>query len=305
MKKLLFALCLFYIHVVEAQNVLEPKEFLGYELGSRFTQHYKVVDYFRHVADVAATVELKQYGETYEHRPLIYAVISSVDNLRNLEQIRTDNLRRTGLQEGTPSATKKAIIWLSYNVHGNEASSLEASMLTLYALANSQNAKIQEWLKNTIVILDPCINPDGRDRYANFYTQYFNTTPNEDYDAKEHHEPWPGGRPNHYLFDLNRDWAWATQRETQFRLKAYHEWMPHVHVDFHEQGFKKRMPIFYKNRHSLSLLQITILLRDSFCISYHFHKGMVRFFQLQYPYGLAAEAHAHAYHPFEQHQLNL
>jgi hypothetical protein len=237
MKKLLFALCLFYVHVVEAQNVLEPKEFLGYELGSRFTQHYKVVDYFKHVADVAATVELKQYGETYEHRPLIYAVISSVDNLRNLEQIRTDNLKRTGLQEGTPSATKKAIIWLSYNVHGNEASSLEASMLTLYALANSQNAKIQEWLKNTIVILDPCINPDGRDRYANFYTQYFNTTPNEDYDAKEHHEPWPGGRPNHYLFDLNRDWAWATQRETQFRLKAYHEWMPHVHVDFHEQGF--------------------------------------------------------------------
>ena len=110
-------------------------------------------------------------------------------------------------------------------------------MLTLYELANTSNAKTQEWLKNTIVILDPCINPDGRDRYANFYNQYLNNPPNSNGDAKEHREPWPGGRANHYLFDLNRDWAWGTQIETQQRLKVYHEWMPHVHVDFHEQGY--------------------------------------------------------------------
>ena len=126
---------------------------------------------------------------------------------------------------------------MSYNVHGNEASSLEASMLTLYDLANTTNTKTQEWLRNAIIILDPCINPDGRDRYANFFNQYFNIPANTSSDAKEHHEPWPGGRGNHYLFDLNRDWAWGTQVETQQRLKIYHEWMPHVHVDFHEQGY--------------------------------------------------------------------
>ena len=229
----LYVLC---VYTSEAQKLLTPKEFLGYELGDRITQHYRVVEYFRHVAEVMPTVELKQYGETYEHRPLIYAIVTAADNLKDIEQQRLNNLRRTGLVEGAPSGDKKAIIWLSYNVHGNEASSLEASMLTLYELANPLNSKTQGWLKNTIVILDPCINPDGRDRYANFYNQYINSPSNSNGDAKEHREPWPGGRTNHYLFDLNRDWAWGTQTETRQRLKIYHEWMPHVHVDFHEQN---------------------------------------------------------------------
>lgn len=219
-----------------AQNGLKsPSEFLGYELGERFTRHHKVVEYFQHVAAFNADFKVAQYGETYEGRPLIYGIISSPENIRNLEQIRTDNLRRTGMLEGQPKE-KKAIVWLSYNVHGNESCSMEAVMWTLYDLANPANAKTKEWLKNTVVILDPCINPDGRDRYANFYNQYGNVIPNSNSDAKEHREPWPGGRPNHYLFDLNRDWAWLTQKESKQRIKIYNEWFPHVHVDFHEQG---------------------------------------------------------------------
>ena len=116
-------------------------------------------------------------------------------------------------------------------------------MKTLYELANSGNAKTQEWLKNTVVIMDPCINPDGRDRYANFYNQYGNYPPNPSGDSKEHREPWPGGRANHYLFDLNRDWAWQSQTESQARIKVYNEWMPHVHVDFHEMGYNN--PYFF------------------------------------------------------------
>jgi hypothetical protein len=236
-KLLLYLIVLSTVGVNFAQQKLQsPKEFLGYELGDRFTRHHKVIEYFKHVADVLTNVSMTQYGETYENRPLVYAVITSPENFNNLEQIRTDNLKRTGLLEGAPSPNKKAIVWLSYNVHGNEANSLEASMLTLYELANPSNAKTQEWLKNTVVIIDPCINPDGRDRYANFYNQYRNHPANENGDAKEHHEAWPGGRANHYLFDLNRDWAWETQVETQQRIKVYHRWMPHVHVDFHEQG---------------------------------------------------------------------
>jgi Zinc carboxypeptidase len=219
-----------------AQKLLSPKEFLGYEPGDRFTRHYRVMEYFKHVADEAPGVELRTYGETYENRPLVYAIITSTENFKNLEQIRLDNLRRTGLAEGNASGEKNAIIWMSYSVHGNEASSLEASMLTLYDLANSDNTRTQEWLKNTVIIIDPCINPDGRDRYANFYNQYFNLPANSSGDAKEHREPWPGGRSNHYLFDLNRDWAWETQIESQQRLKIYNQWMPHVHIDFHEQG---------------------------------------------------------------------
>ncbi len=239
MKKLFIAaICFVQLLTVSAQQkLLSPKEFLGYELGDRFTRHYKVVEYFKHVADVMPNIEYTQYGETYEHRPLTYAVITSTENFKNIEQIRLDNLRRTGLVEGTANTDKKSIVWLSYNVHGNESCSMEAAMWTLYELANTNNPKTQEWLKNTVVIMDPCINPDGRDRYANFYNQYFNLPANAASDAKEHREPWPGGRPNHYLFDLNRDWAWLQQQESQQRLKIYNEWMPQVHVDFHEQGY--------------------------------------------------------------------
>ncbi|GIL22097.1 MAG: peptidase M14 [Bacteroidota bacterium] len=220
-----------------AQPALQsPAEFLGYELGSRFTRHHRVVEYFKYVDDLSANVKVTQYGETNELRPLIYAVIASPENFANLEQIRQDNLKRAGVLEGTPSG-KVAIVWLSYNVHGNEASSLEASMKTLYELVNPANTKTKEWLKNTVVIMDPCINPDGRDRYANFYNQYGNMPYNSSGDAKEHREPWPGGRANHYLFDLNRDWAWLTQKESRARIKIYNEWLPHVHVDFHEQGY--------------------------------------------------------------------
>jgi hypothetical protein len=156
-----------------------------------------VIDYFQYVAGALPNVNLVQYGETYEHRPLVYAVIASEENFSRLEHIRLDNLKRTGMQEGMPGADKTAIVWLSYNVHGNESSSLEASMLTLYTLANPGNAEAKDWLTNTVVIIDPCINPDGRDRYANFYNQYFNIPANSSRDAQEHREPWPGGRANH------------------------------------------------------------------------------------------------------------
>jgi hypothetical protein len=237
MKHLLLILILFScFRLCGQQKLLSPKEFLGYELGDRFSRHHRVVEYFRHVADIMPNIDVRQYGETYEGRPLIMAIIASPDNFKKLEQIRLDNLKRAGVSEGVAS-DKTAIVWLSYNVHGNEASSLEASMWTLYELANPANTRTREWLRNTVVIMDPCINPDGRDRYANFYNQYGNLPFNSNGDAKEHREPWPGGRTNHYLFDLNRDWAWETQIESQHRIKIYNEWLPHVHVDFHEQGY--------------------------------------------------------------------
>lgn len=219
-----------------SQELQTPDEFLGYPLGSRFTRHHKIVEYYHHVASVMSNVKIMPYGETNELRPLITAVISSQANFDNLENIRLDNLRRARLEPGQPSGTNVAIVWLSYNVHGNESSSSEATMKTLYELANPENSKTQEWLKNTVVILDPCINPDGRDRYANYFNQYGSRIPNPDLNGKEHREPWPLGRTNHYLFDLNRDWAWVTQKESKGRIALYNQWMPHVHVDFHEQG---------------------------------------------------------------------
>ncbi|MDB4252487.1 M14 family metallopeptidase [Flavobacteriaceae bacterium] len=213
-----------------SQNIQSPKEFLGYELGKQFTRHHRVVDYFTYVSTQLENVLLEKYGETNERRPLYVSYISSKKNIENIEQIRHNNLGQTGLKPA--SINDIAIVWLSYNVHGNEASSTEASMQTLYELVTTK----KDQLENTLVIIDPCINPDGRDRYANWYNQVKSEPYNTDQNAKEHREPWPGGRANHYLFDLNRDWAWATQIESTQRLKIYNKWMPHVHVDFHEQS---------------------------------------------------------------------
>ena len=234
MKKILLGAVLFFLgcsSMLLAQNIQTPSEFLGYKLGSQFTRHHMVVDYFKHVAEQSELVQLEKYGMTNERRPLMVSYISSKSNLDNLEQIRTDNLKRTGILEGNPS-TEIAVVWLSYNVHGNEASSTEAAMLTIYKLISEKT----DWLENAVVILDPCINPDGRDRYVNWYNETKSTPNNVNPETSEHNEPWPGGRPNHYLFDLNRDWAWATQVESQQRIKLYNKWMPHIHVDFHEQG---------------------------------------------------------------------
>ena len=217
-----------------------PDQFLGYKLGSRYTPHYKIVNYFRHIAEtVSQLVKLEQYGETNEGRPLLLAYIASRENADRLESIRMNNLRLAGVagDRTAPNSGGPAIVWLSYNVHGNETSSSEAAMLTIYELIRDGNSQAKEWLKNTIVIIDPCINPDGRDRYVNWFNSVVGKKSDPQTFVREHSEPWPGGRANHYYFDLNRDWAWQTQVETQQRVIKYNQWLPHVHVDFHEQGY--------------------------------------------------------------------
>lgn len=215
-----------------------PKEFLGYELGSKFSRHHQVISYFEYVArQNPKQVKLIPYGQTNEGRPLMIAVIGSEEKMTQIEDIRQNNLKSIGVLAGQATGKQPAIVWLSYNVHGNEPTSSEASLQVLYDLIDSKNALSKQVLSNCIVILDPCINPDGRDRYVNWYNQKLGSIPDANPSATEHYEPWPQGRYNHYCFDLNRDWAWQVQVESQQRIPLYNQWMPHIHVDFHEQGY--------------------------------------------------------------------
>ena len=222
---------------VFAQSVLKsPSEFLGYPVGSRFSRHHQVVDYVRYVAQTMPNVKLIPYGETNEGRPLLVVVLSSPANMDKLEEIRLNNLRMAGVVEGKVSGVVKPVVWLSYNVHGNEPTSSEAAMEVLYSLLNKSDAEKQAWLEKVVVVIDPCMNPDGRDRYVNWYNMMVGRNVNPVRETREHQEPWPGGRANHYLFDLNRDWSWLTQKETQGRIQLYNQWLPQVHADYHEQG---------------------------------------------------------------------
>lgn len=234
--KHIFTLFVFFVaaHAAHSQGLQSPAQFLGYELGTRYTPHHRIVDYFKYLDEASDMVALQQYGETNEHRPLLVAFIGTAANVAGRERIRENNLRlanqgsdNTAGNEATP-----AVVWLSYNVHGNETSSSEAAMGTAYALLTNK----KDYLENTLVVMDPCMNPDGRDRYVNWYTIATGKFINPNPIAREHREPWPQGRSNHYNFDLNRDWAWQTQVESQQRLRLYNTWLPQVHVDFHEQG---------------------------------------------------------------------
>src|ERR1051326_6339528 len=171
MKKIFFVLLLIKAFSLSAQ-LQSPEQFLGYKPGARFTPHYTILNYFNAVAQAKPDmVKLEKYGETYEHRDLVLAYIALPENLRRLEEIRINNLRLAGVVKDkmAPTTDAPAIVWLSYNVHGNEPSSSEAAMMVLYALVDPNNTQTKEWLKNTVVIIDPCINPDGRDRYVNWY----------------------------------------------------------------------------------------------------------------------------------------
>ncbi|MET3113043.1 hypothetical protein AAKU52_000764 [Pedobacter sp. CG_S7] len=217
-----------------------PDEYLGYPLGSRFTIHQKVADYFKYIASQHKNIKLVSYGKTYEGRELMVAIVSAQKNIDNLEEIRKNNVAMSMASSSNVDPKQQpAILWLSYNVHGNEASSTETAMKMIYSLSQATMPNVKQWLSNTVVIIDPCLNPDGRDRYVQNFNSVAGILPDANPGAREHQEPWPRGRVNHYYFDLNRDWAWQTQIETQSRMALYQQWMPEVHVDFHEQSYNE------------------------------------------------------------------
>ena len=210
-----------------------PQQFLGYAIGEQHTRHDKIVEYFKELDRLSDRVSVEVIGRTFENREQIVGVFTSADNQKNLEQIRQQHL--AGQKQG---ATEKVplVIHLGYNVHGNEPSSSEAAMLTAYYITASESEEAEKWMKDMVILLDPVINPDGRDRHTNWANMHKAFPPVADANDREHNEIWPGGRTNHYWFDLNRDWFLGTFPETRNRVNFFHKWRPYVQTDHHEMG---------------------------------------------------------------------
>ncbi len=220
------------------------KQVLGYEPGEQVTGYAGIDRYFEALAAAAPKcMKVFEYGQTWEGRKLIYAAVASEANLRKLAEIRTE-MQRLADPRKTPEGEARrlmaelpAVVWLSYGVHGNEISSPDAALLTAYHLLAARNDKIVEGiLSKVVVLIDPTQNPDGRDRFVNYFESARGLVPDASPAAAEHQEPWPGGRVNHYLFDLNRDWIALTQPEIRDQVKVLREWRPLVYVDLHEMG---------------------------------------------------------------------
>lgn len=218
-------------------SVPTPASVIGHEVGEWHVTHDKLVQYIK-ALNVAAPTQsvLQNLGTTYEGRQQLALIISSPKNIARLEEIRTQHLAFS--KKGTtPSQKLPVIVWMGFSIHGNESSGSNASMLTAYHLLAANDAALKNMLENTIVIIDPSFNPDGLNRFASWVNSHKNTgVLNPDPQSREYNEVWPGGRFNHYWFDLNRDWLPAQHVESKNRLALYQQWLPHILTDHHEQG---------------------------------------------------------------------
>lgn len=219
------------------EAIPSPEEFLGYGIGERHTRHDLIVAYFTKLAEVSNRATLYEYGQTYEGRKLVMLTVTTPGNHANLSDIKAKHLAFNDVNQSVTNYDEVPIfINLAYNVHGNEPSSSEAALLTAYTLVASDHSEVSNYLKNAIIMIDPTINPDGRDRHTQWANSYQGNPLVADPADAEHNEYWPRGRTNHYWFDLNRDWLLGIHPESRGKLTWYHQWYPNVVTDFHEMG---------------------------------------------------------------------
>jgi Zinc carboxypeptidase len=212
-------------------KIKTPSMVLGSTIGEQHLRHDQLVKYMSQIAQQSDRLMLTNMGKTYQHRDQILLTISSPKNLQNL-----DSLLRARDRASYKAGDEPVVVWLGYSVHGDEISGAHAAIVVAYHLAASQDKSVQQLLDNTIIVMEPSINPDGMDRFANWVATYKGQTKNSDPAHMEHHQHWPSGRTNHYWFDLNRDWLLLSQKESQNRLKYFHYYQPNVLGDFHEMG---------------------------------------------------------------------
>lgn len=217
-----------------------PATFLGYELGEQSTYYSSIENYIKELSTTSNRIKLVSYGKTYENRSLYLLVFSSPENLANLENIRNNHLKlMTANESQAKEMMEKDPIFLSlsYNIHGNETSSSEAALQVAYRLAAATDEATNNLLQNSVIQIYVCINPDGRERYIQWYNSVKRKQLATSRNDLEHYEPSPNGRTNHYWFDVNRDWSWGIHPETRDLTAEYQKWMPQIHVDHHEQGY--------------------------------------------------------------------
>ncbi len=219
-------------------SIPTPKSVIYHEVGEWHVTHDRLVNYMKAIDVSSDRVSLQMTGFTYEGRPQLVLIITSPKNHANLEEIRKQHLKLSDPAQSASVNTDNmpAVLWMGYSIHGNESSGANASLLSAYYLAAAQGAEIDKLLENTVIILDPSFNPDGLNRFASWANMHKSKNLVADPNTREFNEVWPGGRFNHYWFDLNRDWLPAQHVESQNRLAVFQSWKPNVLTDHHEMG---------------------------------------------------------------------
>jgi len=219
-------------------SIPTPEKIIGHHVGEWHVTHDKLVNYMRAVDQSSDRITLTETGTTYEGRTQLVLIITSPANHSRLEQIRQEHLKLSNPDQSAPmnTSTMPSVIWIGCSIHGNESSGANASLLAAFYLAAAQGPAIDSLLNSTVILLDPSFNPDGLQRFSTWVNSNKSNTLVSDPNAREFNEVWPGGRFNHYLFDLNRDWLPAQHNESRNRLVVFHQWKPNILTDHHEMG---------------------------------------------------------------------
>ncbi|MDX1910498.1 MAG: M14 family metallopeptidase [Saprospiraceae bacterium] len=215
-----------------------PAAYLGYEVGEWHTSHDQLLGYMRALDAASERITLAEYGRSHENRPLICLTITSPDNHARLDDIRNERAQLTQAPDNSRLNVQNmpAVNYMGYSIHGNETSGSHAALLVAYYLAAAQTREVEQLLRNTVILFDPCFNPDGMQRFSSWINSHKSIHPSPDPSGDEYNEPWPRGRTNHYGFDLNRDWLVAQQPESVGRVAIFQSWRPNVLTDHHEMG---------------------------------------------------------------------
>ena len=222
------------LNFIADKNIPTPHEILGFNVGEWHVSHDKLLSYMFELEKASDRVKLEKTGKTYEGRDLVVLIITSEKNHNNIDNIIK---QRSKVYENEKDLkNKKIVVYQGFSIHGNESSGSNASLLYAYYLASAKGDFINNILENSVIIIDPSMNPDGLQRFSGWVNSHRNMNLTSDSNDREYNEVWPGGRTNHYWFDLNRDWLPAQLPESQSRLKTFYKWMPNILTDHHEMG---------------------------------------------------------------------
>ncbi|MFD2101163.1 M14 family metallopeptidase [Flagellimonas iocasae] len=217
-------------------NIPKPVDIIGHEVGEWHVTHDKLVYYMYQLAEASDRITIENRGTTYEGRPILLLTVTSPKNHQNLENIRQQHIALSEGNSGLNTSDMPIVVYQGFSIHGNEPSGANAGLAYAYYLAAAQGPEIESVLNNTVILMDPSFNPDGLQRFAYWANVHKNQNLNPDNNEREYHEVWPGGRTNHYWFDLNRDWLPAQLPASRARIESFHKWLPNILTDHHEMG---------------------------------------------------------------------
>ncbi|NER16059.1 M14 family zinc carboxypeptidase [Spongiivirga citrea] len=217
-------------------NIPTPESVIGHQVGQWHVYHSKLAQYMKALAAASDRITIEDRGKTFEDRPLLLLTITSPKNHQNIDQLRQDHLDFASGNSSKNANDLPIVVYQGFSIHGNEPSGANAGLLAAYHLAAAQGPEIDALLNDVIVLFDPSYNPDGLSRFAYWANTNKSIHLNTDGNDREFSEVWPGGRTNHYWFDMNRDWLPVQLPESRARIASFHKWMPNILTDHHEMG---------------------------------------------------------------------